>query len=228
MTRSVRDSAAILDATAGPDPGAPYVAPPAERPYLEEVRREPGRLRDQHSRAEPWLGRTVHPDCVARWTHRAAAAGGSATTVEEAAPGLRRAGFARAFLAMVCAELRGDHRRGGAPARAETATPRDLEPATWALGLLGRASARRSFPGDSPRCSGPRGEIAPLLRALRRAAHAHGGAPPVVTGALQPTPKRARSARAAGRLRAGRLFRGLRHPGAAPPTRCSSSSRGPR
>lgn len=37
LTRSVRDSAAMLDATAGPDIGAPYYAPPPERPFLAEV-----------------------------------------------------------------------------------------------------------------------------------------------------------------------------------------------
>jgi amidase len=45
LTRSVRDSAALLDATAGVDPGAPYAAPPQERPFLEEVGRDPGKLR---------------------------------------------------------------------------------------------------------------------------------------------------------------------------------------
>ena len=44
VTRSVRDSAALLDATSGPAPGDPYWAPPKERPYLEDVKREPGRL----------------------------------------------------------------------------------------------------------------------------------------------------------------------------------------
>jgi amidase len=45
VSRSVRDSAALLDCTAGPGIGDPYVAPPPERPYLEEVSRDPGRLR---------------------------------------------------------------------------------------------------------------------------------------------------------------------------------------
>ncbi len=45
LTRSVRDSAALLDATAGEDPGAPYSAPPPARSYLEEVTASPGRLR---------------------------------------------------------------------------------------------------------------------------------------------------------------------------------------
>ncbi|MBJ7596853.1 amidase family protein [Candidatus Nephthysia bennettiae] len=45
LTWSVRDSAALLDATAGPDPGAPYFAPPPARPFLREVGADPGRLR---------------------------------------------------------------------------------------------------------------------------------------------------------------------------------------
>ncbi|WP_281966899.1 amidase [Roseovarius nanhaiticus] len=45
LTRSVRDSAAMLDATQGMAPGDPYCAPPRVRPYTEEARRDPGRLR---------------------------------------------------------------------------------------------------------------------------------------------------------------------------------------
>jgi amidase len=45
VTRTVRDSAALLDATAGPDVGDPYWAPPPKRPFLEEVGLDPGRLR---------------------------------------------------------------------------------------------------------------------------------------------------------------------------------------
>ena len=45
VTRTVRDSAALLDVTAGPDVGDPYWAPPPKRPFLEEVGLDPGRLR---------------------------------------------------------------------------------------------------------------------------------------------------------------------------------------
>ncbi|MCQ0090837.1 amidase [Roseovarius sp. M141] len=45
LTRSVRDSAAMLDATHGMAPGDPYCAPPRVRPYADETRRDPGRLR---------------------------------------------------------------------------------------------------------------------------------------------------------------------------------------
>ncbi len=67
VSRSVRDSAAMLDVTAGPDLGDPYHAPPPERPYLEEVARPPGRLRIGFITRLPtgWHETTTpHPDCV--------------------------------------------------------------------------------------------------------------------------------------------------------------------
>ena len=45
VSRAVRDSAAALDVSQGPEPSALYHAPPPERPYLEEIRRPPRRLR---------------------------------------------------------------------------------------------------------------------------------------------------------------------------------------
>ena len=45
VSRSVRDTAAILEAVHGPAPGDPYVAPPPLRPYTEEFGADPGRLR---------------------------------------------------------------------------------------------------------------------------------------------------------------------------------------
>lgn len=63
VTRSVRDSAALLDATQGPAVGDAYAAPPRERPYLEEIERDPGRLRIALMR-EPLLPVPVAPECV--------------------------------------------------------------------------------------------------------------------------------------------------------------------
>jgi amidase len=45
VSKSVRDTAAILEAVHGPAPGDPYVAPPPSRPYTEEVGADPGQLR---------------------------------------------------------------------------------------------------------------------------------------------------------------------------------------
>jgi Asp-tRNA(Asn)/Glu-tRNA(Gln) amidotransferase A subunit family amidase len=63
LTRSVRDSAAVLDATQGADVGAPFVAPPPVLPYLLEVQTPPGRLRIA-LRAVPFTFHgPLHPDC---------------------------------------------------------------------------------------------------------------------------------------------------------------------
>ena len=45
VTRSVRDSAALLDVSCRPQPGDPYFLPAPERPFAEDAAREPGRLR---------------------------------------------------------------------------------------------------------------------------------------------------------------------------------------
>jgi amidase len=64
VTRSVRDSAALLDATSGWDPGGPYQAPAPARPFLQEVGADPGRLRIAFS-GETADGEPAHPDCLA-------------------------------------------------------------------------------------------------------------------------------------------------------------------
>jgi Asp-tRNA(Asn)/Glu-tRNA(Gln) amidotransferase A subunit family amidase len=71
ITRSVRDSAALLDVTNGPDTGAPYWAAPPSRPYVEEVNTAPGRLRVGLALQTP-EGEKVHADCE-RAAHAAAA-----------------------------------------------------------------------------------------------------------------------------------------------------------
>jgi amidase len=63
LTWSVRDSAALLDATAGPDAGAPYFAPPPARPFSSEVGADPGRLRIGVTAAAV-TGADVDPECV--------------------------------------------------------------------------------------------------------------------------------------------------------------------
>jgi amidase len=45
VTRSVRDTAAILDVTAGPDVGAPYFSAPPEGGFVEAIARPPRKLR---------------------------------------------------------------------------------------------------------------------------------------------------------------------------------------
>jgi len=64
MTRTVRDTAAMLDVTGIPEPGAPYAAPAKDRPYMEEITRSPGRLRIAWS-SETANGRPIQPEIQA-------------------------------------------------------------------------------------------------------------------------------------------------------------------
>ncbi|MBI4694683.1 MAG: amidase [Gammaproteobacteria bacterium] len=75
LTHSVRDSAAILDATAVPAPGDPYLAPPPPRPFAEALQSDPPRYRiGLMNVALP--GQELHPDCRA-------AVGSAATLLED-------------------------------------------------------------------------------------------------------------------------------------------------
>ena len=54
LSISVRDSAVMLDAISGPELSSPYRAPPPERPFADEVKREPGRLRIAFTDRSPY------------------------------------------------------------------------------------------------------------------------------------------------------------------------------
>jgi amidase len=84
---SVRDSAAMLDAIAGPEPSSPYVAPVPQRPFLEEVGRDPGRLRIAFTDKSPY-GDAVDPEIAAATRDIASLLAGLGHHVEERAPPL--------------------------------------------------------------------------------------------------------------------------------------------
>lgn len=63
LTRSVRDSAAILDVIAGRGPGDPYCAPPPPRPFADEVGAAPGALKIGVL-SKPITGAELHPDVI--------------------------------------------------------------------------------------------------------------------------------------------------------------------
>lgn len=71
VSRSVRDSAAALDLCAGRRPGDPYATGPPERPYIDEVGRDPGALRIGVMRQHPLADQTLHPDVLAALDHAA-------------------------------------------------------------------------------------------------------------------------------------------------------------
>ncbi|MGP9811003.1 amidase [Rhodopseudomonas sp. NSM] len=84
---SVRDSAAMLDALHGPEPSSPYVAPPPERPFAQEVGRDPGRLRIAFTDQSTY-GDAIDPEIAAAVRDTAKMLEGLGHHVEQRAPKL--------------------------------------------------------------------------------------------------------------------------------------------
>ena len=63
VSRTVRDSAALLDLSHGPEPGDPYAAPPPTGPFLEAVKASPRRLRVGVVSGAVTADVTVAPEC---------------------------------------------------------------------------------------------------------------------------------------------------------------------
>ena len=104
LTISVRDSAALLDAFAGAELGDPYAAPSRAGPYVDEVQRDPGRLRVAFSLRSP-QGAEVDPEVgeLARGVARQLEALGH--YVEEASPDIGPAEIRQARLPIMQANV---------------------------------------------------------------------------------------------------------------------------
>lgn len=207
ITRSVRDSAAMLDAIAGPDVGAPYWAPQPARPFLDEVMTAPGRLRIAFT-SSPFLGHTVHPDCVASLTDAVALLESLGHELVEAAPPVDREEFNRAFLTVICGEMNADLLEAEL-LTGRSATPENVEYTTWALSLLGKSLSAGAFVKavhylrSASRRVGEFFEKHDLLVTPTLAV------PPFTIGELQPPPHERALLRALGRIRAGGVLRML-------------------
>jgi len=143
VTRTVRDSAALLDATAGPDLGDPYWAPPVARPFLEEVGRDPGRLRIALA-TKPWNGQPVDPECAEAALEAARLCERLGHRVEEASPAVDAAALGGAMLVIIGGNLRAAiEARAGALGREPT--PTDVERVTWARALQGHTARAADY-----------------------------------------------------------------------------------
>ncbi len=205
LTRSVRDSAALLDATSGPDPGAPWYPPPPERPFLEEVSREPGQLRIAIT-ARPFLGSRVHPDCLRVFGEAARLLRDLGHDVEEASPELDGEAFALDFVTMLCGEVRAEldeagKKLGRAPALFE------LEAATHALRLLGGSIRAGEYDGAVRRLRLAGRRVGSFFEKWDVLVTPTLASPPVPIGSLQLRPAEKIAAKTMAALRAGWLLR---------------------
>ncbi len=204
LSRSVRDSAAMLDAISAPEVGAPYQAPPPERAFLTEAATPPRRLRIAFS-DRPLVGRSVHPDCQQGLQATVRLLTELGHELVEATPPVEAEAFAVSFLTIVACETRANIEQV-AKIAGKTPSVAGFEASTYALGLLGKVT--------------PVAEYVLAGRYLQKAARAIGeffvgfdllltptlARPPIPIGELQPTGLKKLLIAAIGRAEAGWLL----------------------
>ncbi len=131
VSRSVRDNAALLDATHGADMGAPYVAPAPERPFLDEVGRRGPRLRIAFQR-ETWNDSPTEPDCIAAVEDAAALCSELGHEVVERSLKVDAELIRRASGTIIPTNLL-VALEDGAAARGRELSEDDVEPGTWGM-----------------------------------------------------------------------------------------------
>ena len=143
VTRTVRDSAGLLDVTAGPDLGDPYWAPPPARPFLDEVGADPGKLRIAFTTAAP-SGVAIHPDCVRAVDDAVKLCTDLGHEVVEAAPQINGDALTPMFMALWSAGCTWTI-DGAALATKREPTPDQFEFGTWALYQMGRQQSGAAY-----------------------------------------------------------------------------------
>lgn len=144
VTRSVRDSAALLDAVCAPQPGDPYFLPKPDEPFAVAARRDPGRLRIAFTTAALQSPRGLDPECEAAVLDAAKLCEGLGHAVEQATlPGDAAAMQAAAgvvIAASVAADLDAEAERRGRPIADD-----ELEPLTLANYRRGQRIAGAAY-----------------------------------------------------------------------------------
>lgn len=143
LTRSVRDSAAMLDATSGPDTGAPYIITEPKSPYVDEIEKEPGSLRIAFNTASP-VDKEVDMECVEAVHNSAKLLESLGHNVEEAKPNIDGLALAVSYFTMYFGEMAADiqvikETMGSSESKA------GVETLTRTLGMLGRTISAGDF-----------------------------------------------------------------------------------
>jgi len=136
LSRSVRDSATLLDVLSGPSPGDPYAAPAPVRPFLSEVGAPLAPLRVAVTRRS-LFARSTHPECAAAVEKAARLLTDLGHDVEEAHPDVAVEPLLRAYLVALAAQVGADLARAAA-ALGRRPRARELEPETAVLAAAGR------------------------------------------------------------------------------------------
>jgi len=184
VSRSVRDSAAALDATAGPEPLSVHRAPPPARAFLEEIRAAPGRLRIAFS-ARPHMPSRVHPDCVQALEEAVTLCQQLGHDVREAHLELDARALAKAFFTVVVSEAAADLAVGG-QLLGRKPTPEGFEAQTWLVTMLARSASAQDLSLALRHLQGVSRQVATFFEDCDVLLTPTLGQPPPAVGALQP------------------------------------------
>jgi Asp-tRNA(Asn)/Glu-tRNA(Gln) amidotransferase A subunit family amidase len=143
VSRSVRDSAALLDISAGAEPGDPYAAPPFARALRDEVGAPPGLLRIALCTTD-FLGNPIDPECASAATAAAKLCESLGHHVEEARPDLTGLSIIEAWRVIPAVNLLVNVTQR-ARALGREPIPSDLEPMNWAWLELGRRTGADDY-----------------------------------------------------------------------------------
>ena len=143
VTRSVRDSAVMLDATVGPDIGDPYCAPPQPGRYLDAIAVPPRRLRIAFSVLDPF-GQEIDPECRAAVINAAKLCADLGHEVEQGDPPIEVGKLASDFMSIwvsgLAALIDGIAHFTGKPPAADC-----FQGLTWSLYQYGRTVSAAQY-----------------------------------------------------------------------------------
>ncbi|HYP37564.1 MAG TPA: amidase family protein [Stellaceae bacterium] len=139
----LRDSAALLDVSAGPDIGDPYWAPPPAGRFVDEVERAPGRLRIALC-VTPWNDEPVDAECRQSAEDAARLCESLGHHVAVGRPEFDTAAFRAATRTLVAANVLATLETR-AKAVGKTLEASDVEPLTWSIVELGRGCTAADY-----------------------------------------------------------------------------------
>ncbi|MGE3272095.1 MAG: amidase, partial [Chloroflexota bacterium] len=142
VTLSVRDTAALLDATAGPGLGDPYAAPPAPRPYFQEAGADAGKMRIAFTTKAP-NGAPVAPEYLETLHATAKLCADLGHHVEEADPVVDGEQVVPTFVTL--AAVNTVVNLGSHPTKGRPAQKGEVENVTWNTGQLGEQTTAADY-----------------------------------------------------------------------------------
>ena len=134
VSLTVRDTAALLDATRGAGPGDPYVAPLPARPYLQEVGANPGKLKIAWTAKAP-NDATVDAECLRLLAETVQLCTELGHHVEERDPEIEGAAIVPTFLTLASANTVVN--LASHPTAGRTAREGEVERITWLTAKMG-------------------------------------------------------------------------------------------